>query len=92
LRLRSYYEHDLTLAQIGRITGEHEATVSRHLARTRKKLKSDVEKHLRQAARMTDAEIDSCLASVVDDAGILDIAELFRSETARKNGAFERSE
>lgn len=92
LRLRSYYEHDLTLAQIGRITGEHEATVSRHLARSRKKLKSDVESHLRQRARMTDAEIGRCLASVVDDAGMLDIAELFRDETARKNGAFERSE
>jgi RNA polymerase sigma-70 factor len=92
LRLRSYYEHDLTLAQIGRITGEHEATVSRHLARTRKQLKSHVEGHLRDLARMTDAEIDRCLGAVVDDAGMLDIAELFGGETARKNGAFERSE
>ena len=92
LRLRSYYEQDLTLAQIGRITGEHEATVSRHLARTRKQLKLAVEGHLRQHARMTVAEIARCLASVMDDAGMLDMAELFRGETARKNGAFERSE
>jgi hypothetical protein len=41
---------------------------------------------------MTDAEIDRCLGAVVDDAGMLDIAELFGGETARKNGAFERSE
>ena len=92
LRLRSYYEQDLTLAQIGKITGEHEATVSRHLARTRRILKSGVEEYLRRNARMTDAEIARCLASAMDDAGTLDLAELFRSDTLRKNGAVERSE
>ncbi len=34
LRLACYYAQDLTLAQIGRTLGEHEATTSRHLART----------------------------------------------------------
>jgi len=92
LRLRSYYEHDLTLAQIGRITGEHEATVSRHLAKTRKALRSDVEAGMRQSGRMTEGDIARCLASAMDDAGMLDMAELFRGDTARKNGAFERSE
>lgn len=92
LRLRSYYEHDLTLAQIGRITGEHEATVSRHLARARKMLKSDVEAQLRHRAHMSEADIARCLASAMDDAGMLDMAELFRSDTARKNRAVERSE
>lgn len=92
LRLRSYYEHDLTLAQIGRITGEHEATVSRHLARTRKVLKSDVEAQLRHSARMNEADIARCLTSAMDDGGMLDIAELFQGDTARKNRAWERSE
>jgi RNA polymerase sigma factor (sigma-70 family) len=35
LRLSCYYAQDLTLAQIGRVLGEHEATVSRHLSRAR---------------------------------------------------------
>lgn len=92
LRLRSYYEHDLTLAQIGRMTSEHEATVSRHLAKTRKILRREVEASLRENAGMTEAEIARCLASAMDDAGMLDIAELFRGETVRKNDALERSE
>jgi RNA polymerase sigma-70 factor (ECF subfamily) len=91
LRLRSYYEQDLTLAQIGRITGEHEATVSRHLTRTRKILKSEIEGHLRRSG-MTDGEIERCLASAMQDTGMLDLAELFRSESVRKNDAVERSE
>src|SRR5262245_22772051 len=33
LRLACYYAQDMTLAQIGRLVGEHEATVSRNLAR-----------------------------------------------------------
>ena len=36
LRLGCYYAEGLTLAQIGRLLGEHEATVSRQLARDRK--------------------------------------------------------
>jgi RNA polymerase sigma factor (sigma-70 family) len=91
LRLRSYYEQDLTLAQIGRITGEHEATVSRHLTRTRKILKSEIEGRLRRSGMM-DAEIERCLASAMQDTGMLDLAELFRSESVRKNDAVERSE
>ena len=92
LRLRSYYEHDLTLAQIGRITAEHEATVSRHLARTRKMLKSEIEAQLREKSGMTDGEMARCLASAMDDAGTLDLAELFRGDTVRKNDVLERSE
>ena len=92
LRLRSYYEHNLTLAQIGKITREHEATVSRHLARTRKVLKSEVEARLRRNAGLAEDEIVRCLESARDDAGMLDIDELFRSDTVRKNGTLERSE
>lgn len=41
-RLISYYLKDLTLAEIGRATNEHEATVSRKLERVRQELKEKV--------------------------------------------------
>src|SRR5256885_1051694 len=43
LRLGCYYAQELTLAQIGRLLREHEATVSRHLARTRRAIREDIE-------------------------------------------------
>jgi len=46
LRLRLYYGQDQTLAAIGRVLGEHEATVSRKLEKARKSLKRDVERAL----------------------------------------------
>ena len=46
LRLAWYYQQGMTLAQIGRLCHEHEATVSRHLSRTRKALRVDVEAQL----------------------------------------------
>jgi RNA polymerase sigma-70 factor, ECF subfamily len=46
LRLRLYYGQDMTLAAIGRVLGEHEATVSRKLEKARKTLKRDVERAL----------------------------------------------
>jgi RNA polymerase sigma-70 factor (ECF subfamily) len=92
LRLRAYYEQDLTLAEVGRITGEHEATVSRHIARTRKVLKQAVEERLRVHDKLTDAEVANCVSAVMEDAGPLDLAELFGTGGGRKNPAFERSE
>ena len=79
LRLRCYYAQDLTLAQIGAVLGEHEATVSRNLARTRRAIRKHVETDLRDEHRMSDAEIDECFAAVVQDAGSLDIAEMLGS-------------
>lgn len=46
LRLAYYYVHELTLAQIGRLSGEHEATVSRKLDRTRRALRAAIEARL----------------------------------------------
>src|SRR6187399_1961413 len=60
LRLACYYAQDLTLAQIGRLLGEHEATVSRQLARARKAIRKAVEHQLRSDAGLTDAEIARC--------------------------------
>jgi RNA polymerase sigma-70 factor, ECF subfamily len=77
LRLRSYYAADMTLAQIGRLTGEHEATVSRHLARTRRDLRSAIEKDLRERARLKDAQISRALELAIEDAGSLDLRQVF---------------
>ena len=56
--------------------GEHEATVSRHLSRTRRALRADVEQTLRQDHRLDDASIAECFQSVVDEPGSLDVAQL----------------
>ena len=93
LRLGCYYAEDLTLAETGRILREHEATVSRQLARTRHAIKADVSRRLREEAGLTEAAIAECFASIAADAGPLDLRELvgpvdpadqksFRKETA----------
>lgn len=86
LRLRSYYAAGLTLAQIGRLTGEHEATVSRHLKRTRTDVRERTERGLRHDARLSDAEIERCfeLAVEIDPAGTLDLDELLGHWDGRK--------
>ena len=75
LRLACYYAQEMTLAQIGTLTREHEATVSRQLARTRKAIREDVERRLAQDHGFAKAEIEECFASIADDAGNLDMAE-----------------
>jgi RNA polymerase sigma factor (sigma-70 family) len=87
LRLACYYAQSLTLAQIGRTLREHEATTSRNLARTRRAIREDVERQLRQGG-MGEAEIAECFDSVVDDAGSLDLAEILPT---RKSANQDRS-
>ena len=77
LRLACYYVQGLTLAEIGRVNGEHEATVSRQLARTRRVLRQDVEAELRKDAGLSDARIAECFATVTRDPGPLDLTRLF---------------
>ena len=89
LRLGYYYAHELTLAQIGRALNEHEATVSRNLARARREIRSDVERQLRDEEHMSASEIDECFAAVVEDVGSLDMSDLLGS--ARKDSQDERS-
>jgi RNA polymerase sigma-70 factor (ECF subfamily) len=91
LRLAAYYAQGMTLAQVGRVLGEHEATVSRHLTRTRRLIRADVERLLREAAGLRDDEIAACFESVLDDAGPLDLARLFALET-RKESDGDRSD
>ncbi|MGA8144790.1 MAG: sigma-70 family RNA polymerase sigma factor [Candidatus Acidiferrales bacterium] len=60
LRLAYYYVEDLTLAQVGKLLGEHEATVSRKLERTRGDLRRCVESALREEKKLSDAQMRLC--------------------------------
>jgi RNA polymerase sigma factor (sigma-70 family) len=75
LRLACYYAQELTLAQIGRTLGEHEATVSRQLAKARRAVRADVEQQLREAG-LNDAAVAECFAAVAADPGPLDLTDL----------------
>ena len=82
LRLACYYAQELTLAETGRILGEHEASSSRHLARTRKALRGEIERQLREQHALSAAEIAECFAASSQDAGELDLRQLLRMEPA----------
>lgn len=87
LRLGCYYVQELTLADTGRLLKEHEATASRQLARTRRLLREDVERQLRDDAGLSDAQIAECFESASEDAGPLDLGQLL----ARKKSVADRS-
>jgi RNA polymerase sigma factor (sigma-70 family) len=91
LRLSLYYREDLTLAQTARALGEHEGTASRQLARTRRELRSDVERQLRDDAGFTAAQTAECFASASEDAGHLDLEELFDTAVESKKRVADRS-
>ena len=91
LRLRSYYVTQLTLAQIGRITGEHEATVSRHLTRTRRALRGGMERHLRHHAQLTAAQVARALELALEDPGGLDLQQVMDVTPERKEPPRDRS-
>ncbi|HZP00645.1 MAG TPA: RNA polymerase sigma factor [Terriglobia bacterium] len=61
LLLGYYYVQGLTLKQIGLLTGDHEATVSRHLAAVTRKLRKRIENHLRRVERLSAHEVERCL-------------------------------
>jgi RNA polymerase sigma-70 factor (ECF subfamily) len=90
LRLGCYYAQDLTLAQTGRLLDEHEATVSRQLARTRRAIREDVEAHLR-ATGLNEDELARCFACVMEDAGPLDLDEILGTTNPRKDSVPDRS-
>ena len=82
LRLACYYAQELTLAETGKLLGEHEASSSRHLARTRQTLRGEIERQLRDQYGLTAAEIGDCFAAVSQDPGELDLRQLLRMEPA----------
>jgi RNA polymerase sigma-70 factor len=79
-RLRLYYAEEKTLAEIGRLLGEHESSVSRHLDRVRRDLRQAVEGLLRHGIAaangfaiqpgLSDAEIALCFQYSVGDSPI----------------------
>ena len=96
LRLGCYYVQELSLADTGRLMKEHEATASRQLARTRRALREDVERQLRQDPGLSDAQIAECFESASEDAGPLDLRQLLGEQLeegypARKKSSRDRS-
>jgi RNA polymerase sigma factor (sigma-70 family) len=85
-RLGLYYADELTLAEIGRLLGEHESSVSRNLDRVRRALRPDVEAALRNGRvaasgsqaepGLSDEEISLCFEYASEDAPI-DLDKLF---------------
>ena len=76
LRLASYYVQELTLAETGRVLKEHEATVSRQLARTRRDIRSAVERQLRDESGLNDDQVAACFEWVAGDPGSLDLKKV----------------
>jgi RNA polymerase sigma factor (sigma-70 family) len=76
LRLGCYYGQSLTLAETGRLVGEHEATASRNLARTRKALREDVEDQLRSEAGLSDAQVARCFEVASEDGRAVDLTDV----------------
>jgi RNA polymerase sigma-70 factor (ECF subfamily) len=91
LRLSCYYVQDLTLAAIGRMLKEHEATVSRHLTRTRAAIRDAVWARLRNDHGMDDGAIVECFRAVSLDAGAMDLASLIGNPAERKKSQPDRS-
>jgi RNA polymerase sigma-70 factor (ECF subfamily) len=60
LRLSYYYADELTLAEIGRLLGEHEATVSRKLDHTRREIRRLADARLREEKKLTEAQLSLC--------------------------------
>jgi RNA polymerase sigma-70 factor (ECF subfamily) len=81
LRLACYYSQQLTLAETGRLLREHEATVSRQLAKTRQTLRKAIERHLRDEHGLDEAQISQCFASVADDPGPVDLGAILRKDS-----------
>jgi RNA polymerase sigma factor (sigma-70 family) len=99
-RLELYYAREKTLAEIGRILGEHESSVSRHLHRARRELREKVEQCLRTGCHssdarrltpMSEAEIDLCFQYAGEDTPI-DFRQIFPEETPDKSTQAGRKE
>jgi RNA polymerase sigma-70 factor (ECF subfamily) len=91
LRLKCYYAQDMTLAAIGKVLKEHEATVSRHLTRTRRAIREALEDVMQRDYGMDEAAMLECFASIVNDPGALDIADLVGTGPGSKNDGQDRS-
>ena len=84
LRLAYYYADGRTLAEIGRLLGEHEATVSRKLDRTRRNLHQTVRSDLREHKKMSEAQVAECLEYARKE-WPFDLTERLRSGRTRQD-------
>jgi len=91
LRLGCYYARGMSLAQIGRLIGGHEATVSRQLLRTRREIRAAVEARLRTDYGFSEPEITECFAGMAADAEAIDLTEWLRGGNPRKKRPVVRS-
>lgn len=66
LCLRLYYVEGLKLAQIGRLTHEHEATISRKLERARRDIRRHIDFVLQERHGLTPAAVTECLAAAAE--------------------------
>ncbi len=66
LRLSYYYVQSLTLAEVGRLLGEHESTVSRKLAETRTALRKEVERRLRSDHGLGEDDVRACYETALE--------------------------
>ena len=85
-RLELYYAREKTLAEIGRKLGEHESSVSRHLERIRRQLRSSIEEKLRCPPALSEAEIRLCFQYAAEDSPI-DFRKIFPEKPAPTSGA-----
>jgi RNA polymerase sigma factor (sigma-70 family) len=83
-RASLYYAQSKTLAEVGRLCGEHESSVSRNLERIRRELRARVEDYLRRGTTeeisangaggsrdgLSDAQIALCFQYATEDAPI----------------------
>jgi RNA polymerase sigma factor (sigma-70 family) len=79
LALSLYYVKEKTLAEIGRVIGEHEATVSRRLDRVRSFLRENTEERLR-ANGLGEAQIELCFECALQD-GPFDLSRALDEKT-----------
>jgi len=91
LRLGCYYGQSLTLAETGRLVGEHEATASRNLARTRKAIREEVENHLRSEAGLNEAQVARCFEVASEDGRAVDLTDVLPMDDRARDQRPSRS-
>jgi RNA polymerase sigma-70 factor len=82
LRLSLYYGQSMTLAAIGRLLGESEATASRKLDRTRRDLRTATESRLREVEHLTRDQIALCFEYLRTDP-VFDLSQAMPQEQQR---------
>jgi RNA polymerase sigma-70 factor len=66
LRLSYYHVQELTLAEVGKLLGEHESTASRKLDQTRQQLREEVERRLRADHGFSEEDLRSCYQAALE--------------------------